>query len=310
MPALPSMKGLQAFEAAARNGSFAAAANELSVSPAAVSQLVRTLEEQIGRKLFYRVKRSVIPTEAGLEVLPRLSAAFEELDGVSRRLTGASGRARITISVPPSVASGWLAERIGEFVALHDPGKLSIRGEEDPVAFERDGIDVRMSYGRFHNREHESEEIATDRAFPACSPAFLVTHGPLGSAEQLSRVPLIHTDWGPSAAAFPSWPSWFDAAAVELPRRSARSLTANSSKAAIDLAVSGLGIVLCQGFFAAGPLQEGLLVRPVMQSLEFSHPYCLTVPERSARRPIVQAFRDWFRDACLQAIDSCHPTKN
>ena len=100
MPSLPSMKGLQAFEAAARNGSFAAAADELSVSPAAVSQLVRALEEQIGRKLFHRVKRSVVPTEAGLEVLPRLSVAFEELDGVSRRLTGTSGRARITISVP------------------------------------------------------------------------------------------------------------------------------------------------------------------------------------------------------------------
>ncbi len=303
MSGLPSLKGLQAFDAAARKGSFAAAAEELSVSPAAISQLIRGLEDQIGRKLFHRVRRSVIPTEAGLEVLPRLSAAFEELRGVSRQLKGSGGQARLTLSVPPSVATGWLATRIGAFLAEHDPVDLAIRGEEDPVAFERETIDVRMSYGRFHYREHESEVVATDWAFPACAPDFLARHGPLETAHDLLRLPLIHTDWGPAAAAYPTWDQWFEAASLAPPRRASRRITANSSNAAIDLAVSGLGVALCQGFFAARYLETGLLVRPLAQGLALRHPYCLTVPDRSARRPIVTAFKAWFREACLGAVE-------
>lgn len=302
MPALPSLKGLQAFEVAARQGSFAAAAEELSVSPAAVSQLIRSLEDQIGRKLFHRVKRGIALTEAGREVLPRLSTVFDELQGVSRQLAGTGGRSRITISVPPSVAVGWLSARIARFVAEQEPGNISIRGEEDPVAFERHSIDIRMSYGRFHYREYESEAIVTDVAFPVCSPDFLVTHGPFESARQLLGVPLIHTDWGPAAATFPTWRGWFDAVSVPQERRADGDLTANSSKAAIDLAIAGLGVVLCQGFFAAQPIDDGLLVRPLEQSLALSQAYCLTVPQRSAARPIVQAFKAWFVEECRAAL--------
>ena len=84
----PSLKALRAFEASARTGSFAAAAVELSVSAAAVGQLVRGLEDQIGRKLFHRSHRSITPTEAGLEVLPRLGNAFDELEAISKQITG------------------------------------------------------------------------------------------------------------------------------------------------------------------------------------------------------------------------------
>ena len=302
-----SLKGLQAFEAAARTGSFAAAAAELSVSPAAVSQSVRGLEDRVGRKLFHRVNRGITLTEAGREVQPRLTAVFEELQGVSRQLAGTGGRARITVSVPPSVATGWLAARLTGFIADHGPGNISLRGEEDPVAFERDAIDVRMTYGRFHYRDHETEVIATDSAFPACSPAFLASHGPFDSAEQVAEAPLIHTDWGPSAATFPTWRRWFEAAAVSPGRRIDGGLTANSSKAAIDLAISGLGVVLCQGIFASGPIADGLLIRPFETSLGLAQPYCLTVPQRAAQRPIVAAFKFWFIGQCRAAVGAASP---
>ena len=103
----PSLKGLQAFEAAARTGSFAAAAEELSVSAAAVSQLIRTVEEQMGRQLFHRVSRKVVLTEAGVEMLPRLTMAFQEIGSVSRELGGDAFRPRLVVSVPPSMAMGW-----------------------------------------------------------------------------------------------------------------------------------------------------------------------------------------------------------
>ncbi|MEM7172158.1 MAG: LysR substrate-binding domain-containing protein [Pseudomonadota bacterium] len=302
MPHSLSLKGLQALEAAARLGSFAAAAEALSVSPAAVSQLIRGLEDQVGRKLFHRINRGITPTEAGREVLPRLSIIFDELRSVSGQLTGGGGRPSMTVSVPPSVATGWLSTRIPEFILDHGPGNISIRGEEDPVAFERDSIDVRMTYGRFHYLDHSTEEIATDCAVPACSPAFLARYGPFETAEQLLNAPLIHTDWGPSAATFPTWRSWFEAASVLPEKQIDGGMSANSSKAAIDLAINGLGIVLCQGFFATGPINEGLLVQPIEKPVSLAQPYCLTIPQRSATRSIVKVFRTWFIQQCLASI--------
>src|SRR5882757_9162523 len=127
MAALPSLRGLQAFEAAARSGSFAAAAEELSISAAAVSQLIRTVEEQMGRKLFHRVNRRVVLTEAGIEMLPRLTMAFQEIGSIAR---GSDAfRPRLVISVPPSMAMGWLSQRLAGFVASHGAVDISLRGD-------------------------------------------------------------------------------------------------------------------------------------------------------------------------------------
>lgn len=304
MTALPSLRTLQAFEAAARTGSFVAAAEELAISPAAMSQLIATLEDHVGRKLFHRINRRAVLTEAGREVLPRLTLAFEELNGVARDLIGSEHRARLVVSVPPSVAVSWLPFRLPHFIELHGEADIFLKGEEEPVAFERDLIDIRLSYGRFPDRDHEAEPIANDAVHPVCTPGFLAKHGPSRDAHDLLSMPLIHTDWGPAAASFPSWRSWFEAASVTPGREINRGLTVNSSAAALDLALAGLGVALCQGLFAAQAIEEGRLVKPVRQALPLAQPYCLTVPQRSARRPIVMVFRDWFVGECMKSIHS------
>lgn len=303
MTTLPSLRCLQAFEAAARSGSFVSAAEELAISPAAVSQLIATLEGHVGRKLFHRINRRVVLTEAGREVLPRLTLAFEELQGVARELAGDGHRARLVVSVPLSVAMGWLTSRLPDFIAVHGEADISIRGEEEPIDFERDLVDLRLSYGRFHDRDHAAEPLAVDAVYPVCSPSFLARQGPVTGARDLTAMSLIHTEWGPVAPSFPSWRQWFETAGVSPGRESQRGLTVNSSAAALDVAVQGLGVALCQGLFAARPLEEGRLVRPVPHSLKLSQPYCLTVPQRSARRPIVTAFRDWFAGECRKCIE-------
>ncbi len=307
MTTSPSLKGLQAFEAAARSGSFAAAAKELSVSPAAVSQIMRTLEHQLGRRLFHRISRGIVLTEVGQEVLPRLSAAIEELKGVSRQLSGAGHRTRLSISVPPSVATGWLSTRIADFVAVHGPLDISLRGDSDPVAFDKDLIDIRMSYGSFHYREHGADEIVTDVIFPVCSPAFLARHGPFDTADSLLDEPLIHTDWGPAAATFPAWRDWFETASVSPGRHVQHGLLANSSIVAVEMAAGGLGIALCQGLLAVRPIEEGSLVRPSDRTLALSQPYFLTIPQSSANRPIVLTFKDWLVPQCVSSVRSFSP---
>lgn len=304
MNPLPSLRSLQAFEAAARNGSFVSAAEELAISPAAVSQLIATLEDHVGRKLFHRINRRAVLTEAGREVLPRLTLAFEELQGVARELAGSGHRARLVVSVPLSVAMGWLTARLPDFIAIHGEADISIRGEEEPIAFERDLVDLRLSYGRFHDRDHAAEPLAVDAVYPVCSPSFLARHRPVAGAHDLMAMSLIHTEWGPVAPSFPSWRQWFETAGVSPGRDVQRGLTVNSSAAALDVAVQGLGVALCQGLFAARPLEEKKLVRPVGHVLKLAQPYCLTVPQRSARREIVTVFRAWFAGECLKSIES------
>ncbi|MBZ9674880.1 LysR substrate-binding domain-containing protein [Mesorhizobium sp. ES1-1] len=301
MEALPSLKGLQAFEAAARTGSFATAAEELSVSAAAISQLIRTIEEQTGRKLFHRVNRRVVLTEAGLEMLPRLTLAFQEIGSVSRELGGAAFRPRLVVSVPPSMAMGWLSQRLAGFVASHGAADISLRGEDDPVPFDRELIDIRLSYGP-HYREHPTEEIARDAVYAACAPRLV---GAIEANESsVAELPLIHTDWGPTGAAFPSWRHWFEAAGIEPRGPARRGLSANSSRAALDLAIAGLGATLAQGVYCAEALENGRLVGASPTTISLRQPYCLTIPERSAKRDVVAAFRVWLINECQQAVGS------
>jgi LysR family glycine cleavage system transcriptional activator len=301
MVAVPSLRGLQAFEAAARTGSFAAAAEELSISAAAVSQLIRTVEAQMGRQLFHRINRRAVLTEAGVEMLPRLSMAFREIGCVARDVGGDAFRPRLVVSVPPSMAMGWLSERLAGFVASHGAADISLRGDDDPVPFDHELIDIRLSYGP-HYREHPTQEIVRDAVYPVCAPTLACKTQP--GTDPLAGLPLIHTDWGPTGASFPSWRNWFEAAGSEPGRAAQRGLSANSSRAALDLAISGLGVALAQGIYCAQALEDGKLVLAAAQSLELRQPYCLTIPERSAKRDIVGAFREWLVGQCVRAVNS------
>jgi len=304
MDPLPSLRGLQAFDAAARTGSFAAAATELGVSPAAVSQLVRMVEQQFGRKLFHRQNRRIILTEAGRDVLPRLTAAFDELKQVSRQLRGEQNRPSLTVSVPPSMVNGWLPNEIADFIALHGVVDISMRGEDDPAPLATGQIDLRLSYGIFHHPMHMLREIATDAVYPVCSPRFLEANGPFGDAGNLLAAALIHTDWGPLAATYPSWPAWFAAQGLGTSRTIQHGLVVNGSRAALDLAEAGLGIALGQGVYVGPLLAAGRLAVAIDKPLLLGQPYCLTIREASLRKPIVALFADWLARRCILCMES------
>lgn len=301
---MPSLKALQAVEAAARTGSFAAAAAELSVTPAAISQLVRTLEAQLNCKMFSRVNRRVVPTEAALEVLPKLHPLFEELKVLSGKLAGHTLPARLTISAPASVASGWLSQRISTFVEQSDTLSLSIKSDEDPVAFERDRIDVRMSFGHFHYRNQGTSKVCVDSIYPVCSPELIASSNPLSTPEQLVDLPFIHTDWGSASVMLPQWRDWFASLGLEPPPSvNYRGFVADSSRIALELATSGLGVTLAQGLLVSNLIQDGKLVIAYPHSIELEHPYCLTVSEHSKGRASVVKFEQWFRQECQACVD-------
>ncbi|MBZ9921748.1 transcriptional regulator, partial [Mesorhizobium sp. BR1-1-7] len=191
--------------------------------------------------------------------------------------------------------------RLAGFIAIHGAVDISLRGDDDPVSFDRDLIDVRLSYGP-HYREHPIEDIVQDAVYPVCAPKLASVLKADGGP--LAGLPLIHTDWGPTGASFPSWRSWFEAAGIAPGRGIQRGLSANSSRAALDLAISGLGVALAQGIYCAEAVEDGRLVRPVAKAIALRQPYCLTIPQRSARRDVVAAFRDWLVDECQRAVGS------
>lgn len=292
----PSLNMLRAFEAAARLGSFAAAADELCVTPAAVGQLVRKLEDQIDRQLFHRRGKRLLLTEAGNNVLPKFSAAFRDLDNAVLELQGTTVPFHITISVPPSFATGWLSGRIADFADMSEKLNFSIRAEEDPVDFERDSIDARLTYGEGHYPGLQVKKLMQDVAIPVCMPELLEVYGDVTTPEEMFGLPLIHTQWQSHQASYPSWQRWAKehCKSQQMPTVSSEHV-ANNSKLAIDLATSGLGVALAQWIYVYELINAGVLVCPIDRALSFDAPYCLAIPAKREHNLAVLRFESWLK---------------
>src|SRR5687768_9538121 len=144
---LPPLNALRAFEAAARTGSYVAAAEELRVSPAAVSQQVRNLEEFLGKKLFTRFNNRVVLTDAGQIVFAGSADALQSISALTEQVVSGRARSRLVISVITSVAERWLEPRLAAFALREKALRFELRVEGDPVDFARYNIDLRICYG-------------------------------------------------------------------------------------------------------------------------------------------------------------------
>ncbi len=288
-----SLRALQAFEAAARLGSFALAAEELSISPAAVSQLIRGLEDQTGRRLFDRAKRGIQLNEAGREALPRLSAAFQDIRETSQILRHRIAPSRLVISVPPSVATGWLPGKLADFLAQKPDVSLRLREDHGPLDLEVQRIDIRLSYGTFPNEAARVVSEIPESVVAVCTKTYFDHHNANAGYGFFPRGSLISTDWGGISASFPSWPDFLG----EEIRRPTHTVA--SSHAALSMAQAGLGVALVQKLYAAEPLRRGQLVLASPKHLVMAQNYCVSVRHAVSTRPLVVQFANWLT-ACLQ----------
>jgi LysR family glycine cleavage system transcriptional activator len=170
------LNALRSFDAAARHLSFAAAAEELHVTPAAISVQVRRLEEWVGAPLFLRGHRSIALSTTGEALAPRLTALFIEME----RLLGQVAKVHagsLQVSAMPSFASRWLAPRLARFRALHPHIQVRVMGADRRADFERDGIDIGLRYGDGDYPDLHCELIARATASPVCSPVLAAQIG-------------------------------------------------------------------------------------------------------------------------------------
>jgi LysR family transcriptional regulator, glycine cleavage system transcriptional activator len=295
---LPPLSALRAFEAAARHMSFSKAADELHVTPAAVSHQIHALEEDLGVRLFHRMNRAIELTASARVLFPGLSEAFAGIQSSVRRLRAHNDTGTLTVTASPSIAGKWLVLRLHRFQEQHPEIDVRISATDAIVDLTRGDFDIAIRYGRGAYPGLDVELLFTNEVFPACSPQ-LQTAGPLlRTPDDLSRHTLIH-EAAERDPLMPTWPMWLKAAGVKnLP--AGAGLTFNSMSLALDAAVAGQGVVLAYSNIAAADLAAGRLVRLFSLALPDQFAYFIVTAPEALERPKVRAFRTWLRQEADQ----------
>ena len=289
---LPPLNALRAFEAAARHLSISKAADELTVTPAAVSHQVKALEDVLGVQLFRRLNRALMLTDAGQLFLPGLRDGFDRLAQAVEKVGAQCEGGTLTVSIGPSFAAKWLVPRLDRFRAAHPDIDLRIDATDRLVDFARENADVGIRYGAGDYPGQRTERLFSDVAFPVCSPALCERPPALREPADLRGHTLLHVDWATLQETAPSWRMWLLAAGVDDidatrgPKFSQESLT-------VQAAVEGHGVALISNVLVADDLAARRLCRPFELSLPMSFAYYVVAPETTAARPKVAAFLDW-----------------
>lgn len=305
MKAPVHLNALRAFEASARHQSFAAAAQELSVTPAAVGQLVRGLEESLGVPLFIRGssgKARLAATDAALRALPDIQAGFDSLATGLERLREVAVGGVLTVTVSPAFAAKWLLPRFERFQARCPDTDVRLETHLEPVDFVAQRVDVGVRYGTGAWPGLTAEKLMGEEVFPVCSPELLRLHQGLTTPAGLAAVTLIHDLSMDGHAGFPTWDKWLTAAKVAGVAAS-RGMKINNSAAVLQAAIEGRGVALARSVMAHDDLAAGRLVRLFPQlRFESELAYYVVYRPECASLPRLMVFRDWLMsEAALQS---------
>jgi len=296
---LTHLNGIRAFEAAARHMSFAKAADELGVTPAAVSQQIKALEDYLGVVLFKRTKRALFLSETAQAILPAAREGFDLLASVLTRARASSARDQLVVSVTPSMAAKWLMPRIEGFIARHPDIDVRIDTNSRLVDFAREDVDVAVRYGAGDWPWLDVTPLMNESIFPVCSPKLQAGKRPLRALEDLGHHTLIHDSTLPEGSAFPSWAIWLEAAGA--PGIDAtRGLRVNASMLAIQAAVDNQGIALGRSVLVEDDLATGRLVRPFAVTLPLRYAYYVVHPKNLPKDSKVPLFKRWLLSEAKQ----------
>lgn len=288
-----NLKGTEHFEAVARLGTVTKAAAELGVSPSAVSQQIRALEEQFGVRLFRREKRRLVLTLDGDRLFQTATQVFAAL----RNATSAIGRQRdlrsLTIRVSPSFGVRWLGPRIAGFAEDNPDWNIRIDATPDFTAFETETVDFDLRYGVGGWSGLTVECVMHDFVMPMCSPAYLEKLRAVSDApvEQLRHARLID-----SAKSLYRWDIWLAANRLDLSEVS-YPFRFDRSSMSIEMAKQGGGVALDSAMLCLDDLERGDLV-PLLPDLPVIvfPAYWFVAPPKHLNRRIVRRFADWIRE--------------
>ncbi len=287
-----SLRALQAFDAVGRCGSVSAAAEELGVSPGAISQLVRNLEQSLGLTLLERRGRRVELSTWGRLYYCEVSKGFQQLTLATTILKRASNEAGIVVSALSSVASRWIGRKIFDWQELCPNASVRILGQDREPRLGAEEVDFRITYGRRSQFHERAAHLFTDWVVPACSPK-LIANRELRCPEDVFTFPLLNVEWETDYKASPQWRDWAQLVKADQQQLfSGLSFTLSSS--AIDAAVNGRGFVLAQASMVQEEIAAGTLVIPFDIRLQLSESYFLAWDRAAMEKPNGQRFHKWM----------------
>lgn len=280
------LNGLKALEAVARLGSLQAAAEELGVTLGAVSQQVIKAEAQLGRPVFQRTPKGLVPVQSARPMLARLSEGFQALSHAAA-LGRQQDETLLTISVAPVFAARFLVHRLNRFAQRHPEIRLRIEATTALADLGADDIDLGIRVGRGPWPGVDAELLMEQRVFPVVAPALadqLREHG------DILKLPAIID--GPSMF---SWEIWLKEAGLAGVQMSTRHIF-NDASLCLDATIAGQGVMLAWQTLAAFALEQGRLVKPFALEASTGMAHYLVTPAGSRPPAKVRAFRDWLRE--------------
>jgi len=286
---LPSLNALRTFEAAARNGSFKAAAVELSVSQSAVSHQIKLLEAELGVELFVRKPQGTELSRHGRAYFPILRDAFERIAAGTELLIGPAVRAALTLQVYSTFAIRWLIPRLPAFQRANPAVNIRLHTSQSDVNFEYEDVDACVMIGHRTGAGLHYDYLFSSRVFPVCSPATMAEYRLHDEPARLRDAPLLQVY--PSRA---DWWTWLNAHGVDGVNPDAGQQF-DSYELAMNAAVQGIGVALGMEPFVVRDLQAGTLVEPFPGRRTYTPgDWHFACREQHASRVDIDAFRRWI----------------
>jgi LysR family glycine cleavage system transcriptional activator len=303
---LPPLAVLRAFEAASRHLSFKKAAEELHVTPAAISQQIKALEDHLGVPLFRRLTRALELTDHARAMLPKVREGFECL-AAAVETTRRPHAGTLRVTAPPSFASNWLISRLPRFTAAHPEVSLRLASSSDAIdrrgeaaVFDEalgdlrgDASAVAIRYGTGSYPGFHVERIFAPMYVPVCSPALLDGAKPLRQPADLRSQVLIHDETIDDDARQPNWARWLKAAGIA-DIDAGRGPRYSNAVLALEAALAGQGIALALKPLVEADIAAGRLVIPFDIEVPSPYDYFLVMARAVAQRAPVAAFCRWL----------------
>jgi len=292
---IPGLQSLKAFDASARLLSFTKAAQELNVTPAAISHQIKELEELTGVTLFHRTSRHMQLSRAGMILKPAIAEALEGLTDALQRIRQLENPMQVRVTASPSIAAKWLVPRLDRFLDAVPGADVRIDVSSSVLDLERDDVDVAIRFGDGVYPGLSVDKLFHDVLFPVCSPGLLQEGKPLREPRDLLQFTLIHLEYEAQGAVWPNWRMWMLAAGIK-DFNDTRGLHFSQTSLAIQAAIDGHGVALGDSTLVGDDLAAGRLVKPFELALKSpaQFAYHLITRRDTADRPMIKTFRNWI----------------
>ncbi|WP_276327903.1 transcriptional regulator GcvA [Kiloniella majae] len=286
---VPSLTALRTFESSARHMSFTKAAEELNVTQSAVSRQIRQLEDELGIRLFERVRQRLVLTEAGASYVQEVRKGLDQLKSATLNLLAYQGvGGELLLACLPTFGSRWLIPRLGRFTSQHPEINVNLVTRIEAFNFESEDIDAAIYFGDSNWPGTISDKLMGEEMIPVCSPSLLEDVGSIETPGDLSHHTLLQLRSRPYA-----WQEWLKGKETQ-DINPAAGPKFEQFHMIINAALTGLGVALLPAFLIKEELSKGLLTQLFDDSIRGKNAYYLVYPENKRGLPRLQTFRRWL----------------